>query len=127
IHVEVPDFVNIVDAHSSIDRLEKEIKKKTNVEITIHIDPISTDKDKVDLINDQVQQILNQINEDYYMRNFRLAETKSKLIVIFDLIIPSHINPHDFSAIKQNVVKKLIEVYPEYDVVIDNVLLEEIK
>jgi len=127
IHVEVPDFVNIVDAHSSIDRLEKEIKKKTNVEITIHIDPISTDKDKVDLINDQVLQILNKIDEDYYMRNFRLAETKSKLIVIFDLIVPNSINPHDFSAIKHKVVNKLIEVYPEYDVVIDNVLLEEIK
>lgn len=124
IHVEVPDFVNIVDAHSSIDRLEKEIKKKTNVEITIHIDPISTDKDKVDLINDQVQQIINNIDEYYYMRNFRLAETKSKLIVIFDLIIPNHINPHDFSTIKYKVVTKLVEAYPEYDVVIDNVLLE---
>ena len=73
IHVEVPDFVNIVDAHSSIDRLEKDIKEKTNVDITIHIDPISTDKEKVDHINDQVLSVLNTINDEFYMSNFRIA------------------------------------------------------
>lgn len=127
IHVEVPDFVNIVDAHSSIDKLEKDIKEKTNVDITIHIDPISTNKDKVDHINDQVQSVLNTINDKYYMRNFRIAETQNKLIVIFDLIVSSHINEHEFNPLKYLVKDKLGLVYPEYDVIIDNVLNEEIK
>lgn len=127
IHVEVPDFVNIVDAHSSIDRLEKDIKEKTSVDITIHIDPISTNKEKVDLIHDQVLTILNSINDDYYMRNFRIAETQYKLIVIFDLIVSSNINEHEFNKIKRLVKDKLSIAYPEYDVIIDNVLNEEIK
>jgi cation diffusion facilitator family transporter len=127
IHVEVPDFVNIVDAHSSIDRLEKDIKEKTNVDITIHIDPISTDKEKVDHINDQVQAELNLIDDTYYMRNFRIAETQFKLIVIFDLIISSDINEHEFNKIKHSVKEKLRQSYPDYDVIIDNVLNEEIK
>jgi len=127
IHVEVPDFVNIVDAHSSIDRLEKDIKEKTNVDITIHIDPISTDKEKVDHINDQVQTVLNTINDEFYMRNFRIAETQYKLIVIFDLIVSSHINEHEFNKLKHLVKDKLGLAYPEYDVIIDNVLNEEIK
>jgi len=127
IHVEVPDFVNIVDAHSSIDRLEKDIKEKTNVDITIHIDPISTDKEKVDHINDQVQTVLNTINDEFYMRNFRIAETQYKLIVIFDLIVSSHINEHEFNKLKHLVKDKLGISYPEYDVIIDNVLNEEIK
>lgn len=127
IHVEVPDFVNIVDAHSSIDRLEKDIKEKTNVDITIHIDPISTDKEKVDHINDQVQTVLNTINDEFYMRNFRIAETQYKLIVIFDLIVSSHINEHEFNKLKHLVKDKLGLTYPEYDVIIDNVLNEEIK
>lgn len=127
IHVEVPDFVNIVDAHSSIDRLEKDIKEKTNVDITIHIDPISTDKEKVDHINDQVLSVLNTINDEFYMRNFRIAETQYKLIVIFDLIVSSHINEHEFNKLKHLVKDKLGLTYPEYDVIIDNVLNEEIK
>lgn len=127
IHVEVPDFVNIVDAHSSIDRLEKDIKEKTHVDITIHIDPISTDKEKVDQIKDQVQIVLNTINDEYYMRNFRIAETKYKLIVIFDLIVSSHINEHEFNKQKRLVKDKLGINYPEYDVIIDNVINEEIR
>lgn len=127
IHVEVPDFVNIVDAHSSIDRLEKDIKEKTHVDITIHIDPISTDKEKVDQIKDQVQIVLNTINDEYYMRNFRIAETKYKLIVIFDLIVSSHINDHEFNKQKRLVKDKLGINYPEYDVIIDNVINEEIR
>ena len=127
IHVEVPDFVNIVDAHTSIDQLEKKIKDETNVEITIHIDPISTNKEKVDQTHDLVQELLNEIDDMYYMRNFRLAETKLKLIVIFDLIVPSTINPHDYSVIKHQVEDKLSEVYPDYDIVIDDVIGEERK
>lgn len=127
IHVEVPDFVNIVDAHTSIDQLEKKIKDETNVEITIHIDPISTNKEKTDKTHDQVLTVLNDIDDMYYTRNFRLAETQFKLIVIFDLIVPSTINPHDYSVIKHHVEDKLSEIYPEYDVVIDDVLAEERK
>lgn len=122
IHVEVPDFVNIVDAHTSIDQLEKKIKDETNVDITIHIDPISTNKEKTEKTHDQVQNVLNEIDDMYYTRNFRLAETQFKLIVIFDLIVPSTINPHDYSVIKHHVEDKLSEVYPEYDVVIDDVI-----
>lgn len=127
IHVEVPDFVNIVDAHTSIDQLEKKIKEETNVDITIHIDPISTNKEKTDKTHDQVLTVLNEIDDMYYTRNFRLAETQFKLIVIFDLIVPSTINPHDYSMIKHHVEDKLSEIYPEYDVVIDDVLAEERK
>ena len=127
IHVEVPDFVNIVDAHTSIDQLEKKIKDETNVEITIHIDPISTNKEKTDKTHDQVLTVLNEIDDMYYTGNFRLAETQFKLIVIFDLIVPSTINPHDYSVIKHHVEDKLSEIYPEYDVVIDDVLAEERK
>ena len=127
IHVEVPDFVNIVDAHTSIDQLEKKIKEETNVDITIHIDPISTNKEKTDKTHDQVLTVLNEIDDMYYTRNFRLAETQFKLIVIFDLIVPSTINPHDYSVIKHHVEDKLSEIYPEYDVVIDDVLAEERK
>lgn len=127
IYVEVPDFVNIVDAHTSIDQLEKKIKDETNVEITIHIDPISTNKEKTDKTHDQVLTVLNEIDDMYYTRNFRLAETQFKLIVIFDLIVPSTINPHDYSVIKHHVEDKLSEIYPEYDVVIDDVLAEERK
>lgn len=41
--------------------------------------------------------------------------------------MPSTINPHDYSVIKHHVEDKLSEIYPEYDVVIDDVLAEERK
>ena len=40
IHAEVSDNVNIVDIHSEIDNIEKEIKKELGVNIVIHMDPV---------------------------------------------------------------------------------------
>ena len=40
IHAEVSDDVNIVDVHSEIDNIEKEIKKELGVNIVIHMDPV---------------------------------------------------------------------------------------
>jgi cation diffusion facilitator family transporter len=127
IHVEVPDSINIVEAHSYIDRLEKEVKDETNVDITIHIDPISTDKAKVDLTYNQVEIVIDSFEDDYSIKNFRVAQSQKKLIVIFDLIVPSNTNIHEFSGIKHKVEDQLNSSYPNYDVVIDNVLHEEIK
>lgn len=127
IHVEVPDSINIVEAHSYIDRLEKEVKDETNVDITIHIDPVSTDKAKVDLTHNQVEIAIDSIEDDYSIKNFRIAQSQKKLIVIFDLIVPSTTNIHEFSGIKHKVEDLLNSLYPHYDVVIDNVLHEEIK
>jgi cation diffusion facilitator family transporter len=127
IHVEVSDSINIVEAHSNIDRLEKEVKDETNVDITIHIDPVSTDRAKVDLTHNQVEIAIDSIEDDYSIKNFRIAQSQKKLIVIFDLIVPSTTNIHEFSGIKHKVEDLLNRSYPHYDVVIDNVLHEEIK
>jgi len=127
IHVEVPDSINIVEAHSNIDRLEKEVKDETNVDITIHIDPVSTDRAKVDLTHNQVEIAIDSIEDDYSIKNFRIAQSQKKLIVIFDLIVPGTTNIHEFSGIKHKVEDLLNRSYPHYDVVIDNVLHEEIK
>lgn len=40
IHAEVSDDVNIVDIHSEIDNIEKEIKKELGINIVIHMDPV---------------------------------------------------------------------------------------
>lgn len=44
IHAEVQDNVNLVEVHSVIDELEKKITDELGVNIVIHMDPISTDK-----------------------------------------------------------------------------------
>lgn len=46
IHAEVPDNINIVDIHSVIDDLEKRVFHELNVNLVIHMDPISPDSKK---------------------------------------------------------------------------------
>ena len=40
IHAEVDNRVNIVDIHSEIDKIEKEIEKELGISIVIHMDPV---------------------------------------------------------------------------------------
>lgn len=42
IHAEVPDNINILEAHSVIDELEERIKEELGINMVIHMDPIST-------------------------------------------------------------------------------------
>ena len=39
VHVEVPANLTVEKVHREIDKIEREIYKKTKVKITIHMDP----------------------------------------------------------------------------------------
>ncbi|MDF2700504.1 MAG: Cation diffusion facilitator family transporter, partial [Haloplasmataceae bacterium] len=41
VHVEVLDYLNLVEAHTIIDKIEKKILNELGIDIVIHVDPIS--------------------------------------------------------------------------------------
>lgn len=43
VHAEVPETLSLVECHSLIDQIEKNILKELNVDIVIHMDPVKTE------------------------------------------------------------------------------------
>ena len=125
VHVELSDTLNIVEAHRIIDALEKQIEAEMNIVLTIHVDPISTDTDKTNRVQNDIQVIVSAIDPSIRIDHFRIAQAKSIFVVIFDLIVEKTLLESEQSNLKQRIKNSIHECYPHYDVVIDNVLIQE--
>lgn len=127
VHVELSDTLNIVEAHRIIDALEKRIESTMGITLTIHIDPISTDFDKTQRVEQEIRSIVQAVNENIHIDHFRIAQAKGIFVVIFDLIVSDMLLEQEHKELKQTLKTAIHERYPHYDVVIDTVLLNHEK
>ena len=88
VHVEVSGDVDINISHDLIDNIEKEIFEKMDVLLVIHMDPLEVNAEKVNNLRETVLSIVNQVNSEYSIHDFRMVESPSHTNLIFDLVIP---------------------------------------
>ena len=88
VHVEVPSNVDIMVSHDIIDNIEKEIKEQMGIMLVIHLDPIVVDEEAVISLKTVTEKIVNEINPEYSIHDFRVVESPSHTNLIFDLVIP---------------------------------------
>ncbi|MGI6468747.1 MAG: cation transporter [Syntrophomonadaceae bacterium] len=121
IHAEVPDYEHIVEVHAVIDSLEKKIKEDLNINIIIHMDPISTDQSKIESVRSEVLSCINEEELGIKIRNFRIAQAENKVNVIFDLEIVAPIQKSEYAGIKKQVRDKIQSQHSGYEVIINEV------
>jgi len=121
IHVEVPDYLNIVEVHSSIDTLEERLIEELGLNVTIHMDPISTDEQKIEKVRHDVLDCIDEDNMGIYIQNFRIAQAENKINVIFDLEVVPEISEAEYIKIKKLVREKIEAAYSGYQVVINKI------
>ncbi len=109
IDAEVPDDLSVVEIHSAIDVLEKRILKELGVRIVIHMDPISTDQEKIEEFEKAVKGCIDQ-EEKIEIENFRIAQVNGKVNVIFDIEVDKDTEEEDDviqMRIKESIEHKL--------------------
>lgn len=127
VHVELSDTLNIVEAHRIIDALEKKIQSLLGIALTIHIDPISTDQVKTLRVEQEIKAIVENVNKNIQIDHFRIAQAKGIFVVIFDLIVSELLLEQEQIDLKQTLKIMIHQRFPNYDVVIDTVLLSHEK
>ncbi len=120
IHAEVPDYMNIVEVHGTIDTLERQVKTELGINIIIHMDPISTDMEKIERVKAETENCLRDEN-NLRLRDFRIAQAENKINVIFDLEVGREIPEDHYTELKRRVRNKIQRDCPHYEVVIDHV------
>lgn len=125
IHAEVPDYMNIVEVHGTIDTLEKTVKTDLGINIIIHMDPISTDTEKIARVKSDVQACLFDLQLGVHIRDFRIAQAEQKINVIFDLEVGSELSENNFADLKKLVREKVHRDCPGYEVVINHIGSQE--
>lgn len=112
LHAEVPADIDILLSHDTIDLIERSVKEKLGIDISIHMDPIINDERTHDL-KITVAEIVSNICEDATIHDFRIVDGPTHTNLIFDVVLPrkSNYSEQDFKNLVDATVKQLDERY----------------
>ena len=77
----------MVELHEIIDNVERGLAEQYNCLATIHMDPVVTTSEKVNMLKAECEKIVKSIDEKFTMHDFRIVEGKSHVNVIFDVVL----------------------------------------
>jgi cation diffusion facilitator family transporter len=105
IHAEVPNNINLDEAHETIDRVERDVIEKLDIFLVIHMDPIEVNNSMVNEKKKMVIDIITNLESKATIHDFRMVNGEHQINLIFDLVLP-------FSYTKdaeQKLLTKIVE------------------
>ncbi len=88
LHAEVPSDVDMLHLHDTIDLIEKDIKERLGLDISIHMDPVLVGDEMTDRLKETTAEILKSISEDLSFHDFRIVTGPTHTNLIFDVVVP---------------------------------------
>ena len=102
LHAEVPSCENVLELHDEIDNVEKELREKLGCEAVIHMDPVVTDDGVTQETRRRVAALVNCIDEEIDIHDFRMVAGPTHTNLIFDAVVP-----FDFRLTDEEVERKI--------------------
>lgn len=87
-HLEVPARDNLMFAHDLADNIEREVREKTGIMLTLHLDPIDTDDAELEVLKERCEKVLESFDEGLSLHDFRLVRGATHTNIIFDVEMP---------------------------------------
>ncbi|MBO4949999.1 MAG: cation transporter [Clostridia bacterium] len=118
VHAEISDKSDIIEAHELIDNVEREIAEKLDCEAVIHMDPISTDDERVNAVKQKVSEVLLSIHEEVTIHDFRMVDGNTLTNLIFDIVVPFEVKM-ETDEIKKEADRLVKTIDKKYNAVVD--------
>lgn len=118
IHAEVPNDVDIEVSHEIIDRIEREVSKKLNLFLVIHMDPVEMHDKKVLEARDKLHRIVTALDPDLSFHDFRMVSGEKQINLIFDLVVPREYDEEASDRVLHQVMSLMKEIDERYACVI---------
>ncbi|MEA4901387.1 cation diffusion facilitator family transporter [Desulfitobacterium sp.] len=122
IHAEFPDTVSTIKAHSIVDDLEEQISNELGINMVLHIDPLTTNPEKLAQVNAFIHQEIREIGHSIDVENVRMTEGLHHINIIFSVIVPPSIKESEYKEIRQTVAKTLMAKNNQVKIVVDSVV-----
>ncbi len=109
LHAEISSKTDIMLAHELIDLIEVDLREKYRCSVTIHMDPVVVNDEKVEMIKKTVLDIIGNIDSSLTIHDFRMTDGVSRINVIFDLVTPFgfRYNDRELSAmVREQIAEK---------------------
>lgn len=108
-HAEVSSGTGISEAHTLVDKIEKDMKEKFNCVVTIHIDPVDIDDEETVQLREAVCSIAKEIDSSLSVHDFRVVKNPLGSSLIFDLAVPYGFRISDIQ-LRDMMVKSIAEI-----------------
>lgn len=118
IHVEVDGNVNIFISHDLIDKIEKDIKKKYDIDLLIHLDPIDLNDVETNVLEKDVKSILKELDASLNVHEFRIVKMNEAQKIVFELLYPYDSKCSE-NQVKEVLTKKMLELHPGNNFIYD--------
>ncbi len=87
-HVEVDAREDVMNSHMLCDNLEREVREKLGIQLTVHMDPILIDDPETEQYKQAVEDALATLPVHVPMHDFRIVSSPEFVNLIFDLVTP---------------------------------------
>ncbi|MEG1923113.1 MAG: cation diffusion facilitator family transporter [Clostridia bacterium] len=113
VHVEVSAKDNILKSHDLMDNIERDIKEKMNITLSIHMDPVETDNKKINEMKEKVANALTLYNPQITIHDFRVVSGVTHTNVLFDAATPfgTDVNEEDIEKIALKAIDDGVTKY----------------
>jgi len=112
IHAEVPNDVDIEVSHEIIDRIEREAAKMLGIFLVIHMDPVETKDEYVLKVKSQVIEIMEALDKNVSIHDFRMVDGEKQINLIFDMVVPFEYSKERQKELKDSF-RKLIRMHDD--------------
>ena len=116
-HVVVVFAVYYLALHDEIDNVEKELHDRLGCEAVIHMDPIVTNDEAVNVTHQRIAALVRGIDENISIHDFRMVTGPTHTNVIFDAVVPYGCKMSDREA-EEKIKKAVHELDPSYFAVV---------
>ncbi|MDY3052265.1 MAG: cation diffusion facilitator family transporter [Ndongobacter sp.] len=117
VHVEVDARVDVLASHAMIDQIERDIRQRDGLQLTIHMDPLILDDPRTNEVRDEINALIRSENPDYSIHDFRLVESYRSLNLVFDLLIPATEKKSE-QEVEQEIRERIEARFPTYHIVL---------
>jgi cation diffusion facilitator family transporter len=117
LHVEVDGSKDIFLAHDAMDNIEKALWNEYSIRATVHLDPIVTDDEEVNILRTKVTDYVRELNEEFHIHDFRFVRGTTHSNLIFDVAVPFEDKRND-SEIEDAICQKIKEIDASYCAVV---------
>lgn len=87
-HGEVPEDGDINELHEVIDRCERHIREQLGCDVTIHMDPVAVNDEKIMALKNVLITKIKEYDSEISIHDFRVVAGPSRQNVIFDAVVP---------------------------------------
>ncbi len=107
VHAEVSDKGDIIKIHEVIDDTEQKIYYELGILTVIHMDPIAIDDEMTMTFKAVTTDIVNDIDGEFSIHDFRIVKGENRINVIFDLTVPNTFDDGKTEELKKDVCSRL--------------------